>query len=219
VGEAEDPPKGATPAWRRRLAAVPRGVWALVVAPVIPIIAATLMTSWLDDDDPPAPTSSVTATATSASTWDLAGAEYTEQMTLGDFLEGDTAAARERLGKLLGCEGWVFTVRLDIAGAGDARPQLRWTLRQDQGLERPWAVPPALETIRTMPVDPSTSQRRVWIAAPPQRETWRVQFALYASPANVPDAAKDTLTVKERVDSIPLPPGEGVGVCELDGAA
>jgi hypothetical protein len=212
---------GAAPAaqsaWRRRLASVPRGIWALVVAPVIPLVVAALMTHWLDGGDAPAPARPPAATATPAPTWDLTGAGYTEQMVLGDFLEGD-AAARERLRTLLGCEGWVFTVRLKIAGAGDGRPQLRWSLRQDRGLEQPWDVPAALDGIRTVPVSSGVASKRVWIAVPPQRETWRVQFALYAAPADIPDDAADTLTVKDRVDSIPLPPGEGSGPCALEGS-
>ena len=103
---------------------------------------------------------------------------------------------------------------LKVVGAG-GRPQLRWSLRQDQGLERPWRVPAALNGIRTIPVGEGVTSKRVWIPAPPQRETWRVQFALYGEPADIPDDAADTLTVKDRVDSIPLPPGEGSGDCAL----
>ena len=217
MGEAEDPPEGTKSAWRRRVAAVPRGVWALVIAPVIPIIAATLMTSWLDGDDTPERVSAVTATATAKPTWDVTSAENTEQSTLGDFLENDTAA-RDRLRALLDCEGWVFKVELEITGADDAQPRLRWTLREDEGIERNWVVPPALESMRTVPVDPSASERRVWIAAPARNETWRVKFELFASPANVPDEPEDTLRVKEPITSIVLPSGWAAGECELDGA-
>lgn len=216
MGDVDDRPEGPTPGWRIRLASVPRGVWALVVVPLIPIVAGALLTNWLQDDDPPAPARSVAATATPRPALDLVSARYLETQVLGDFLEKD-AVAREQLSTVLGCEGWVFTVRLKTDSAGNRRPHLRWSLRQDRGLERPWDVPAVLDGIRTVAVNPGVASKSVWIAVPPQRETWRVQFALYAASADIPDDAADTLTAKDRVDSLPLPPGQGSGDCELDG--
>ena len=200
--------------WHERLRALPPRMWGLIIAPVIPVVAATLVTGWLDGagEGSATPTSTPAPTSTSVPRLVITGAERREDASLSAYL-GDAPAARQRYLHLLGCEGAVFAVSMEIKNASAGEPQLTWSLRQKRGHHAPWDVPSAYDGIRRVTV--RTAEKLVWVPLPGQRESWLPGFQLYEDAADIPADPADTWEGQSTVESIPLPPEDLTGPCEV----
>jgi hypothetical protein len=184
-------------------------VWALIVAPIIPIVVATVVTHWLDDSG----STKTTPTSTPAPVATITGAALGANANLRSFLDGDRTAL-EHHRRILGCEGWVFTVRSTIANVRGGSPQLRWSLQERGGLGNEWSVPAEFQDLRKVPVRAGTGETRVWIPAPSQRASWQASFALYTSAGDDVNHPASTRKATARLESAPLPPGETAGLCD-----
>jgi len=189
--------------WRQRLQQLPPKVWALIVAPVIPVVATAVITGWLDGSDN-GKAGDRTHGRPSTPTLVILGIARAEDATLEDYL--DDAIAKQRFMRILGCEGRVFAVRMRIADIGDAQPVLRLSLRQIGGFRQVWQSPPGFKPLLTVRVQRSDEVKRVWFPSPDERGSWFLTFALYERATDDTSDAKDTKTIGG-IESLPLPPG------------
>jgi hypothetical protein len=217
--QPEDTTRPPRRSWRARLRALPPRVWALIIAPVIPVVATALVTGWLNGsgDDSPVTTATPPTPSAQPATFEITDVKRRENVSLGAYLDGD-ATARERFGQLLGCEGAVFAVSMRIENATAREPQLTWSLRQQRGLHAPWDPPPAYDGLRRVAVRPTTGDKLVWVPLPGERESWLPGFKLYEAARDIPADPAATWEGTETVESIPLPPEDLSGPCDVGGS-
>jgi hypothetical protein len=195
--EAPEPQPPDT--WRERLKKVPLKLWALIVVPVIPIVAAAVVTQLLQPRSRPV--------------LDITHATRIANITLGEFFAEQPAALATHAG-VLGCDGTVLTIAMKLAHL-ERKPILRWSLQETRRLHSLWKPPPGFAFLQTAEVThKENGATDVWVPFPAERGTWTPRVALYKRDADIPNAPADSWVGKTPIESIPQPPDQLTGRCE-----
>jgi hypothetical protein len=172
AGGPEDPAH-KTPR-RRRLRGLPGRAWALIVVPVIPIIASAVVAQILKGGPPRVATSVKLE-------WVKAEDEHVQLSKVLEERRNDPAFDR-----FLGCEAVMFAVQLAFSGSEpEENAILRWTLIEPDVTDA-WEPPPSFETLRSKGVSPESGVHSVWVPMPNSDGRWIVRFDVFRSAEDVP---------------------------------